>query len=945
VPLRPLQGGGSALCVADATLVRGGALPVVLRRFNESPVVGLHYAHSTGGTLHLVGLLQSGGVLAWEWLSSQRGEWLPLAENATGSAAAARKGPPLLLPPATTSGEEVLDSTLCSVPSSGAVWLVWLAAAEGDTTVKLLAREVPLVRSGGGWSNAAEPLGEYEGAKRLRSAGGTRFWVETAAGCSYLWSLQEGRALVRINLVAAAAAADGVQAVEGEHAPPLLALHHPTNELVALSRGGHVLVVSPALDTARTPAQPGSAVTASVRCAGRLRGMTDGEPVESALEIVSQGPFLWVLHARPENSMVAAAARRGGSYGSLTDLSTMGGAAAEELPGPRSRASSTVAPSAVEHSNGNVANATTTISNGANSRIGGGELVQTTASLDASEARLSVGMSLHHIVTGEEVGNVAIPAPAVIGSTSGAVQHKLSQSPGLLDAGLAGVFAWDGVGGLWHVTADVAGATAAACAPIMRSDETAQQDPETIETLVRECACWGGSLERLEGSLALVQLEARVARGELVALEDMHPMLRSRVVVPPMLLQRLGPRVQLRANTPEATAASALRKYFSPDRFDDGLTSATSPPSALDRESEYTLAGRMAPLVRETFAEVEAVLEALREESPQAEFIDKLRASHVDFVAGGGPRPFDSAWTPVALAVLQLATRELQKAGLVEAAEAVERLEAQVSKPIPKQGGVLRQVVAVPEAGRVSAPFELATVAIACAAMQEVCNGAPCTTMESLSLPGFEATVLLVFHVAPELLYGLVAGAARLVSARAVPPELAATNFKAPAGVIQPFRRLCARFAARAFRILPSLHNRSQSLPYQRLGARGLRQAVFAQARLLCMLDQATAAMWLQLMNSPSSDDVVEGGGKDWILAAKLVELFVEEASEEPLSDHGEGSARAVARAAATMFEVLIEVFCTEVAMFHRGKGKLQDKHLLIGLQQLTLTAEVVGWP
>ena len=183
-------------------------------------------------------------------------------------------------------------------------------------------------RRAGSFPTRKEPeaLAPVPRADAILSAGGDEFWVVAgglgrAFPVATRWSRVAGetRAIRRVDLDAAARAADaaaaaadgaGSAAAADQAAPGRLAfcLHDPSRELLAVTARGNVLCLSPGLRgvdaETRTTISRATRETHATRHVGRLRGFASDRgaraktPISRANALVARGPFLYL--ARPD---------------------------------------------------------------------------------------------------------------------------------------------------------------------------------------------------------------------------------------------------------------------------------------------------------------------------------------------------------------------------------------------------------------------------------------------------------------------------------------------------------------------------------------------------------------------------------------------------------------------------------------------------------------------
>ena len=339
---------------------------------------------------------------------------------------------------------------------------------------------------------------------------------------AYRWSAAERRAVARVDFGVAAVAADAAaeradRLANGTTTKPssffassaratglgrvAATMHHPSNELVVLTDRGNVLAIGPPLDGFPTEANDADAEAndADAEAELRRRGVDEDRSLPTAApptarhvarlagfaddfgpsrwwhlgHVVARGPFVWVVwHHR----------RRAGASAIAADLLGSPNRDGDDEGGFFARAGFEQTPPA-----------------------------NTTA-------------SLYHVSTGAFVGSA--PLPSLPSPRRGDTTNAGKGSAGMVrvvDGGSAGTFLVAGEesksSALFELVARVPAALAAAAAPLVEKtpadvDPSATRDrARTLRAALRDCAAWGGSLERLEGALALTlaEIEASAA--------------------------------------------------------------------------------------------------------------------------------------------------------------------------------------------------------------------------------------------------------------------------------------------------------------------------------------------------------------------------------------------------------------------------------------------------
>ena len=551
-----------------------------------SPVAALEFVPAnssadptTSRALHLLAVQEDGAVAAWRWSPDERAPagWIPVVRPAYAG------GPPIVLPPLrlprdvghVITAKFAVEKDRKDRTRARVVRVVCLTAgAPRVSPPAVVIRDVPdasrrrddaaRTKTSESYSNGGDEIAAtYPGAKTILAAGGDAFWVlvdrrgekgakgatgatgakgagpgsgsgagpgsgaATGAGqcVAYRWSAAERRAVARVDFGVAAVAADAAaeradRLANGTTKPSSFSassaratglgrvaatMHHPSNELVVLTDRGNVLAIGPPLDGFPTEANDAdaeaelrrrgvdedrslpTAAPPTARHVARLAGFADDFGPSRWWHlghVVARGPFVWVVwHHR----------RRAGASAIAADLLGSPNRDGDDEGGFFARAGFEQTPPA-----------------------------KTTA-------------SLYHVSTGAFVGSA--PLPSLPSPRRGDATNAGKGSAGMVrvvDGGSAGTFLVAGEesksSALFELVARVPAALAAAAAPLVEKtpadvDPSATRDrARTLRAALRDCAAWGGSLERLEGALALTlaEIEASAAAAGTTLDDETH---------------------------------------------------------------------------------------------------------------------------------------------------------------------------------------------------------------------------------------------------------------------------------------------------------------------------------------------------------------------------------------------------------------------------------------
>ena len=551
-----------------------------------SPVAALEFVPAnssadptTSRALHLLAVQEDGAVAAWRWSPDERAPagWIPVVRPAYAG------GPPIVLPPLrlprdvghVITAKFAVEKDRKDRTRARVVRVVCLTAgAPRVSPPAVVIRDVPThsrrrddaarTKTSESYSNGGDEIAAtYPGAKTILAAGGDAFWVlvdrrgekgakgatgatgakgagpgsgsgaapgsgaATGAGqcVAYRWSAAERRAVARVDFGVAAVAADAAaeradRLANGTTKPSSFSassaratglgrvaatMHHPSNELVVLTDRGNVLAIGPPLDGFPTEANDAdaeaelrrrgvdedrslpTAAPPTARHVARLAGFADDFGPSRWWHlghVVARGPFVWVVwHHR----------RRAGASAIAADLLGSPNRDGDDEGGFSARAGFEQTPPA-----------------------------KTTA-------------SLYHVSTGAFVGSA--PLPSLPSPRRGDATNAGKGSAGMVrvvDGGSAGTFLVAGEesksSALFELVARVPAALAAAAAPLVEKmpadvDPSATRDrARTLRAALRDCAAWGGSLERLEGALALTlaEIEASAAAAGTTLDDETH---------------------------------------------------------------------------------------------------------------------------------------------------------------------------------------------------------------------------------------------------------------------------------------------------------------------------------------------------------------------------------------------------------------------------------------